>query len=168
MTLAIAGCSGFFTFTQLAIGRPDKAGPYVSKPAPPAPSGRHGETDPDRSRPVRSRSGRCRPPAVPAAAPDWSSASTAAACEDRRRRSQQSKAIELHLVIVPAANAARRNPIGRRRPTAPPRRRSRTSALRNVRASTISGYRSVQSWPLRVNSPRACLRAGRSGGSRHA
>ena len=63
------------------------AGRDASRPCPPAPSDKRGGTGQGQSRPARSRSGRYRPHAAPAAVRGWPCASTAAGRGDPRHRS---------------------------------------------------------------------------------
>ena len=63
------------------------AGRGASRRCPPAPSDKRGGTGQGQSRPARSRSGRYRPHAAPAAVRGWPCASTAAGRGDPRHRS---------------------------------------------------------------------------------
>ena len=68
-------------------GRRDIGSRGASRPCPPAPSDKRGGTGQGQSRPARSRSGRYRPHAAPAAVRGWPCASTAAGRGDPRHRS---------------------------------------------------------------------------------
>ena len=91
------------------------AGRGASTPCPPAPSDKRGETGQGQSRPARSRSGRYRPHAAPAAVRGWPCASTAAGRGDPRHRSPGCRRRRTRPRHRVGASAGRRNRTGHQR-----------------------------------------------------